>query len=94
MRRGVSNMEKVEDLKQDCKNLIEINNNQAKIVDGLQDEINILRNQNRVMFECLIKWQKSFKSTIRYQKYEPNVFTLLNERFCESSDIIAKIEGN
>ena len=29
----------VAELKQDCKNLVEINNNQAKIVDGLQIEI-------------------------------------------------------
>lgn len=33
----------VEHLKQDCKNLVEINNNQAKIVDGLQAEIKELK---------------------------------------------------
>ena len=33
----------VEELNQDCKNLVEINNNQAKVIDGLQAEIEKLK---------------------------------------------------
>ena len=57
------------------------------------DDVKELEQQRNELLEALIKWQKSFASTIGYQKYEPNVFTLLNERFCESSDIIEKVDS-